>query len=198
MLYCLIFEKNIFGISCSKNKTLSKGIEQQNASLAGNWNHKMSWSTPPFLDAISASQQDDLNIIVPELFIQPPTPRLPTEAIEFPWTTWTTTRRLSLSTMHESRSENRFDGLNPPLTRDRRSQSVPLSLDAVSLSKKIVFVSDKFEAKHQAVKMRVKERSRTLSGSESPRSMIAKRRSDLIEEWLREKDELSPQIGSPV
>ena len=152
----------------------------------------------PDLTQVSAYLEDDFHFTVPELHIQPPTPRSPrqtSEAIDVSWIT--KTRSLSISyipTMHGSR----LDTLNPPLSRDRRSQSVPLSLDAVVLSKKIVNVSDRFEARHQAVKMQLKERSRTLSGSELSQGPSHKRHSDLIEEWLRESDDFSPKIGSPV
>lgn len=162
----------------------------------------MSRHEVPDLPTVSAFIEDDFNFTVPELHIQPPTPRLPSEETNISWTT--TTRNLSVSyitTMHESHSApstNLLDTLNPPLTRDRRSQSVPLSLDAVVLSKKIVNVSDRFERKHQAAKMQLKERARTLSGSEIAGDPSHKRHSDLIEQWLRESDELSPKIGSPV
>jgi hypothetical protein len=86
-----------------------------------------------------------------------------------------------------------------PLTRERRSQSVPLSLNVVAYSKKLVNVSDKFEAKSQAVKMREKERSRTLSGSElSLNSPPSRPHSDLVEQWMKESDVFSTKIGSPV
>ena len=164
-------------------------------------NSKMSLSRVPHLDELSAPQDD---FIVPELCIQPPTPRLPSEeseAIDIPWIIprhWSTG---CIFTMHESRSARLLDGLNPPLSRDRRSQSVPLSLNAVALSKKLVNVSDRFEAKHQAVKMREKERSRTVSEGETTRSSHPKRHSDLIEQRQRERvttDELPPKIGSSV
>ena len=159
----------------------------------------------PDLTQVSAYLEDDFHFTVPELHIQPPTPRSPrqtSEAIDVSWIT--KTRSLSISyipTMHGSRpapSASLLDTLNPPLSRDRRSQSVPLSLDAVVLSKKIVNVSDRFEARHQAVKMQLKERSRTLSGSEISHGPSYKRHSDLIEEWLTKSDDFSPKIGSPV
>ena len=156
----------------------------------------------PDLPKISASIEDEFDFTVPELHIHPPTPRSPCVETDVSWTA--TTRSLSVSyitTMHVSHSEpstNLLGALNPPLTRDRRSQSVPLSLDAVVLSKKIVHVSDRFERKHQAAKMQLKERSRTLSESEISKSPSYKRHSDLIEQWLRESDDLSPKIGSPV
>lgn len=165
----------------------------------------MSRTGVPLLDEFPATQYDDeLDLNVPELFVQPPTPKLrTTNAIEIPWST--TRHRLSVdhiyTRMHPSSSEpsTMYSGdFGNPLTRDRRSQSVPLSLDAVTLSKKLVNVSDMFEAKQQAIRRRGRGHSRTLSSSESPRNATSNRHSDLIEEWKRERDVLSPKIGSPV
>lgn len=155
----------------------------------------MSRSGVPFLETISKPT-------VPELTVEPPTPKLrSSEALEILWDS--SRRRLSAPSMHESHSSTStcsLDEVNRPLTRDRRSQSVPLSLDAVVLTKKLVNLSDKFEAK--VVQMREKERSRTLNGCETPRDIPQntkpKRHSDLVEQWLRDSDKLSPKIGSPV
>ena len=153
----------------------------------------------PILDEFSAPSND---FLAPELLIQPPTPSSP-QSEEF-HLLWTSSRHLSIgsiTSMHESHSVPQasiLGDINPPLTRDRRSQSVPLSLNAVTLSKKLVNISDKFEAKHHAVKLREKERSRTLSGSETTRSSHYNRQSDLVEQWLRERDDFSQNKGSPV
>jgi hypothetical protein len=153
----------------------------------------------PFLDEFSAPPNH--SNAPPELLVQPPTPTsLSATQLH---TRWTSSRHLSIGsiTMHESHSEPKasiLGELNPPLTRDRRSQSVPLSLNAVAITKKLVNVSDRFEAKHCAVQIRGKERSRTMSGSETTTSSHHKRHSDLIEEWLRESDDFSSKIGSPV
>ncbi|CAB3979346.1 Hypothetical predicted protein [Paramuricea clavata] len=161
----------------------------------------MSRSGVPFVDELSAPQ-DDLHFNVPELLIQPPTPRLPSDAIAVPWSTSRHLSVGSLPTMHTSQSAPTATYLaDQPLTRDRRSrsQSVPLSLNVVAYTKKLVNVSDIFEAKNQAVKMRGKERSRTLSGSELSRTDSHPRRhSDLVEQWMKERDVFSPKIGSPV
>ena len=160
----------------------------------------MSRSGVPFVDELSAPQ-DDLHFNVPELLIQPPTPRLPSDAITVPWTTSRHLSVGSLPTMHASQSAPTATYLADqlPLTRERRSQSVPLSLNVVAYSKKLVNVSDKFEAKSQAVKMREKEPSRTLSGSElSLNSHPSRPHSDLVEQWMKESDVFSTKIGSPV
>ena len=159
----------------------------------------MSRPRVPFLDELSAPSDD---LIAPEFYIQPPTPSSPqSEAFHL---LWTNSRHLSIgsiTSMHHSSSvpkESILGDLNPPLTRDRRSQSVPLSLNAVTLSRKLVKISDKFEAKHSAVKLREKERSRTLSGSETMTSSHHKRQSDLVEEWIRESYDFSQNKGSAV
>ena len=159
----------------------------------------MSRSRVPFLDELSAPSDD---LIAPELFIQPPTPSSPqSEAFHL---LWTNSRHLSIgsiTTMHHSQSVPKtsiLGDLNSPLTRDRRSQSMPLSLNVATLSKKLVKLSDTFEAKHSAVKLREKERSRTLSGSEATTSCHYKRQSDLVEEWIRESGYFLQNKGSPV
>lgn len=152
----------------------------------------MSRGRVPWLSDLPASQ-DDLNFIVPELFIEPPTPNLASETISIHWTT---TRHLSIDTMHESRSVPTTNYLDDyePLSRNNRSRSVPLSLNAVTLSKKLVFISDRFEAKHQAT-----QRTRTVSDSETSRpSVTPKRYSDLVENWMTESDGPVSKVGSPV
>ena len=163
----------------------------------------MSRSGAPFLvENISTSIEENANVVIPELFFQPPTPRLePSESIDIPWQA--SRRHLSVDfNMHGSRSANCMDGIENTLTREKRSQSVPLSLDAVTFSRRVVTMSDKFEARHHAVQIRMKERSRTLSDSEphhgSLPTRLPNRHSDIIEHWLRESDSFSPKIGSPV
>lgn len=133
-----------------------------------------------------------------EVFVEPSSPQASTSPIAI---SSTSRKHLEIVGMYESQSApsdagSHFQFLNPPITRRSRSQSVPLSLDAVRISKKIVDISDRFNEK-QSVKMRTKLRTRTLSDDEgAERNVLPKRHSDIWEEFMN--SDRKSNIGSPV
>ena len=100
--------------------------------------------------------------------------------------------------MHHSQSApetaSRLELFNRNLTRETRSQSVPLSLNAVQISKKIVDISDKFNEKQSGII----RRSRTSSEGDNLRSNLPKRQSDLVQQWLSDSTKPNTNIGSAV
>ena len=108
------------------------------------------------------------------------------------------TRHLNIVEMHHSQSApetaSRLELFNRNLTRETRSQSVPLSLNAVQISKKIVDISDKFNEKQSGII----RRSRTSSEGDNLRSNLPKRQSDLVQQWLSDSTKPNTNIGSAV
>lgn len=169
----------------------------------------MSKLKPSCLDISSCYCRSEIQTVLPELFIEPPTPKstsTETEDDNVIRDKWTSTRHSSypfIDRMHSSSSDN-FQRIDNPLTREKRSQSFPLSLDAVALTKKLVSVSDKFEAKVQVTRI-TRRRFRSLSGSESAEEKKisqTKRHSDLIDHLFScsqdEGEDISMKVGSPV
>lgn len=100
--------------------------------------------------------------------------------------------------MHHSQSAPETSGLEflscDVKRRETRSQSVPLNLNVVQISKKIVDISDRFNEKQTGV---IRRRSRASSEAESLRSNLPKRQSDLVEQWIY-STKPKTNIGSAV
>lgn len=143
------------------------------------------------------------NSDVPELFVEPSSPLIrqssiePSKPIDIPQPT---SRHLKIVGMHESQSApptSNVQFFSNPITRDSRSQSVPLSLDAVRLSRQIVHISDKFNEK-QNIKMYQRKKTRSFSGeAERAPKPVQKRHSANLQEWFL-NCYTNSNIGSPV